>query len=130
MAKAERSTISLRPSRSDILPQTGAAKAAMNEVIEASNPVQNSTRERLSTPRCGRNNGRTGLRKVNALLMISCTATMAQSVTCHCGDPSNASARAVASPLVTSPESTPIPALSSQGRFGPASRPVKPAQSI
>ena len=51
MAKAERSTMSLRPSRSDILPQIGAAKAAMKEVIDASNPVQNSTWERLSTPK-------------------------------------------------------------------------------
>ena len=81
-----RSTIGLRPYRSDSRPQTGAANAAMNDVVDASPPAHRSISVIVLTPTSGRNSGMIGLRIENENDITSCTDTIAHSVTRHRGE--------------------------------------------
>ena len=80
MPMAERSTISLRPYRSAMRPQTGAAKAPTNDVTAARIPDHKSIARGSRTPTWGRNSGMIGARMVKDRLITSCNPTMLQSV--------------------------------------------------
>src|SRR6185312_14717769 len=64
IAQLERNRDILRPCRSAILPQTGEAKAATNEVAPVIAPLQISTPWIVVTPRPGSMSGTMGLRKL------------------------------------------------------------------
>ena len=72
----------------------------MNEVIADNAPDQISISASLLTPRCGRNSGITGLRKVKDRVIITCTATIVHIVNCHCGASVGSSGSAIIIPVL------------------------------
>ena len=69
IAQLDRSSDNFRPCRSAILPHTGDANAATNDVEPVITPLQIATPSIVVTPRPGNINGTIGLRKLNDPVM-------------------------------------------------------------
>ncbi len=118
----ERSSINLRPWRSATRPQTGEAKAAMNEVTPLRTPAHRSTAPGELTPSSGRKSGMIGLSIENAIVITNWMPTIAHRVRRHCAGSLSAVSAIMATPSSLMPDGAPVAAASHPSSRGSPAR--------